>query len=465
MDERFTIVKGNLKSETLVFFIFKFISGILGLVAISIRTHFIEKSIYGNFVLITNSVALIISLAITWVVESAGRYYEKTDNKTVYFTTYLINFVFSYFLGIGLVFLVNIFNGNNLLLAYFPLTISLLFVNGLVNLFYQVFRMSHKTVVYGLTITVSSILNVVVFLLLPKTSGVVTLLLTLITMDIVVILIAFFTLKLFKYFRIKSFSWDLTKKSLKYALPLVVVWGCLWIFNSSDLFIINFFMGKENVGYVAIYSMAHSLSNQSIGIIVSSLTFAVFPRLISQYLNNDFNSISKAITEQVDVCTKICVPAIIGLTALCPLIYSSIINASYNTGGSGRLLVFIFSLTITFSGVENLVIRPWQLDEKTHYMMIIYAISAVLNIALDFLFVYLFGFIAAAIVSCSIVFLRMLAIYVIMYKKKKIHFKVSGLLVAICASMFMMACLERIIYITNNVYVNIILSIFCGVVI
>lgn len=457
--------KKAIKNESLVFFACKVIAGILSLVAISIRTHFIDRTIYSNYVLIAQTISLAISLIITWVVESSGRYYEQTKDKTIFFTTYLMNYLVSYFIGLGILVLLNFANGKDLLLQYFPYAISLFFVNGFVELIHQIFRMSHKTIAYGITIIAAAVLNVVVFLILPKNTNVIVLLLTSIIANLLIVIFAIFYLRIFKFFNIKKYSLSLTKKSIVYAAPLIVVWGCIWIFNSSDVFVINFVLGNKENGEVAIYNVAHSLTTQSIGILTGALTFAVFPKLISQYLANDSNAVSKSISFQVDMCLKICVPAIFGLTAVSPMIYSTIISNSYSFGSSSQLLILLFSLTTVFSGIENLIVRPWQLEEKTTNIMIGYVISAILNLVLDFLFVSLYGFVAAAVVSCSIIFVRMIIIFIIMNKKRNIKFNFLNLFITLLASFFMLAFVKRIIELpVHNNYLKLFTGVFIGLV-
>ena len=456
--DTFKMVK---KNETLWFFVFKCLSGLLTLASVSIRSHFIDKVTYGNYYLIVQSVTLLLSIFITWVVESVGRYYNNTDEKRLY-TTSILNFFISFIIGFGFLFLMNVISGGDVILKYLPYASLLLFFNGTSEIVFQIFRMSHKTKTYCLVTFVSSLLNIIVFLFLPKESGVITLLLTTILINLSIFLFSFFYLKVYSKFSIKLYSFSFTKKCLKYSFPLIVVWGCIWILNSSDTFIINYFYPNSLNGEVGIYNLAHSLSSNTIGLLTSSLGFAVFPKLLSLWNNEDKKNISKDLSTQLYVCCLLCIPAVFGLASLSPFLYSSLISFEYNPNGIAVVLIVLFSITNFVSGIGNLIGRPWQLEEKTYVPMIFSILSAIVNIALDFLFVWLFGYVAAAVVSMAVMIIRTLIMFLIVKKRYKLSITIRPIISSICSAFVMFAFLNRFLSFFNNTYVCLIIGLFIG---
>lgn len=449
------------KNETLWFFVFKCLSGLLALASISIRSHFIDKVTYGNYYLIVQSTTLLLSLFITWVVESVGRYHDNTDVKCLY-TTSILNFLVSFIVGFGFLFLMNIISGGNVILQYLPYAALLLFFNGTSEIVFQIFRMSHKTKTYCLVTFASSVLNVVVFLLLPKESGIIVLLLTTILINISIFVFSFFYLRVYSKFSIKSYSWNFTIKCLKYSLPLVVVWGCIWIFNSSDTFIINYFYPNSLNGEVGVYNLAHSLSSNTIGLLTSSLSFAVFPKLLSLWNHKNKNDISKDLLTHLYICCLLCIPAIFGLASLSPFLYASLISSEYNPNGIAVVLIILFSITNFISGIGNLIGRPWQLEEKTYVPMIFSIVSALFNIALDFLFVWLFNYVAAAVVSMIVMMIRTLIMFSIVKKRYNLSISIRPIVSSFCSAFAMFAFLKRFLLFFDNAYVCLAVGLFAG---
>ena len=449
------------KNETLWFFVFKCLSGLLTLASVSIRSHFIDKVTYGNYYLIVQSVTLLLSLFVTWVVESVGRYHNNTDEKCLY-TTSILNFLISFIVGFGFLFLMNIISGGNVILEHLPYAALLLFFNGTSEIVFQIYRMSHKTKTYCFVTFVSSVLNVVVFLVLPKESGIVTLLLTTILINSLVFFFSFFNLRVYSKFSIKSYSLKFTIKCLKYSLPLVVVWGCIWIFNSSDTFIINYFYPNSLNGEVGLYNLAHSLSSNTIGLLTSSLSFAVFPKLLSLWDSNDKNTICKDISMQIYICCLLCIPAVFGLASLSPFLYVSLISSEYNPNGIAIVLIVLFSVTNFVSGIGNLIGRPWQLEEKTYVPMIFSVLSAIVNIALDFLFVWLFNYVAAAVVSMVVMVVRTFIMFLIVKKRYKISLSIQPIILSIYSAFTMFVFLKRFLSFFSNAYVCLVIGLFSG---
>lgn len=451
------------KNESLTFFIFKCVAGILSLAAISIRTHFIDPISFGNYSLITSSISLLISFFFTWIVESCGRFYEETDNKKMFFSTYLILFIVSFLLSVGGLFLVNFFTGKGLILKYFLYSLILLFTMGFADICYQIFRMSHQISAYCFLTLFSSLFNILVFILLPRSFGIVALFITTISINTFVAVVFFFYFRIHHLFSFKSFSFSLFKESIKYSLPLIAVWACIWIFNSSDIFVINFFYPESTGGEIGVYNLAHSLSNQTIGIITSSFTFAVFPKAITLWNQKKYGELNKTLSYQTDLLIKITLPAVIGLCMITPLLYSTMLSSKYNPNGIVQYLIICFGLTTLTNSISNIFSRVWQLENRTYLSMIFSVSSAILNIALDFLFVWLFGFVAAAVVSFSIITLRSIIICLIIRKKYKIHISTIPILKSTICSLGIIMIVLGVTHCFNNNLIALIISVVISI--
>jgi len=174
---------------------------------------------------------------------------------------------------------------------------------------------------------------------------------------------------------------------------MIGVWGVTWILNYSDRYIIKMFYSSYEVG---LYDVASKLAENSINMLITSLSMAMMPILIDKYNDKGKKEAEKTHKEFLRYYFLIVIPAILGLIGIRKYVYGTLINASYIEGVD---VVIYIAISMFFSGFNQFIYKLWQLKEKTGKILIFMIISVVINIVLNILLIPKYGFIAAAITT------------------------------------------------------------------
>ena len=126
----------------------------------------------------------------------------------------------------------------------------------------------------------------------------------------VIILIAFLTIVSQIGFVIPRFTY--IREYLQFSLPLTPNTLVRWVTESSDRYLVTYFLGLESVG---IYSAACSFGNL-IQLFVSPLQLILFPELSKLYDENRIDEIVIYMSHSLRYFLLISIPAVFGLSAL-----------------------------------------------------------------------------------------------------------------------------------------------------
>ena len=425
----------NKNKRTLLFLITKIIAGFASIIAISIRSMYINPTQYSDYYFIVQFIGIINIVLISWISESCARYYDSTSDKKVFYSTYLTSLFVGILLSIFTIFSIGYFIGDSIVYDYAWLVIGVIILSSLSDVLSQIFRMTNKVVMFSIIMIFSSISNIIVFILLPKSMGISSLFLTTIFVNSILVIFSFFYLKIYKYYSIKTFSVLLLQKSLKYSLPLIIVWGSIWIFSSSNTYVIKYLIGDAQVSY---YNMAHTITFQSLGIIPNSFIFSIFPTLVSFWNLKEYKKVENEIGKSLTISLKFFVPAAIGLCCISPFLYGTIINANYNPNNEGSFLIIIFSLGLMINFIHEIIIRIWNLEEKTTFIAISGAASSLFSLVLSILLLYIFrNYLLAGIVYLITVTIRTIIVFFVIRRKWKIRVMAKEILVSLIFSITM----------------------------
>lgn len=181
------------------------------------------------------------------------------------------------------------------------------------------------------------------------------------------------------------FKIEYWKYALKVDLPLIPHYLSLVLLNNSDRIMINKFCGMT---YTAFYSVAYNVA-MLMQIIVSSINSSFNPWLYQRLLENNYKIIRK-ITKYLLV--------IVAFTSLIPAIFApevlSILGSKEYIEAVKVIppltcCVFIMFIYTLFSNIELFY-------NKSNYIMIGSLSATVINLVLNYIFIKLFGYSAAA---------------------------------------------------------------------
>lgn len=174
-------------------------------------------------------------------------------------------------------------------------------------------------------------------------------------------------------------------KALKFNIPLIPHYLSLIVLGQSDRIMIQKMIGEEEVG---IYSLAYQIS-MLMTIIISGIDGALVPWEYENFSKENFKKVS-------NICIKIAV--IVGVLIILAILISP--ELVMFLGGekyeNSIWIVPAVSLSVFFMYTYGLFSSIEFYYGYTKFVMIASTLSAVLNVALNFIFIKLYGYVAAA---------------------------------------------------------------------
>jgi len=182
------------------------------------------------------------------------------------------------------------------------------------------------------------------------------------------------------------------KSYLKYGLPLMPSGIILWIIQSSDRYIIGYFMEVEDVG---IYTAAYTLANAII-FFLGPLQVVLLPMVSKSYDEGDVVKTRAYLKYSLKYLMTLSIPAAFGLSVLAyPLL--RILTTIEFTAGS--MVVPVLAFGILSYTLYQVCMHTLYLVKKTIWILSLLCISAGLNIGLNILLIPNLGILGAAVAA------------------------------------------------------------------
>jgi O-antigen/teichoic acid export membrane protein len=231
----------------------------------------------------------------------------------------------------------------------------------------------------------------------------------------VIILIAFMTIVSQIGFIIPRFTY--IREYLQYSLPLTPNTLVRWVSESSDRYLVTYFMGLTSVG---IYSAACSFGNL-IQLLVSPLQLILFPELSKLYDEGKINDVETYMSHSLRYFLLVAFPAVFGLSALSkPLL----IIFTTEDFVSGWIVIPIIAFSGLLAGICQIFTNTLLIVKKTKVPTYISFAAAVLNVLINLLLIPSVGIIGAALSTLlSYFFMAILCMHVsLKYIKHDFYF-------------------------------------------
>lgn len=242
-------------------------------------------------------------------------------------------------------------------------------------------------------------------------------------------------------------------KYLRFSLPLAPNSLIRWITDSSDRYIVGFLLGTASVG---IYSAAYNIGNL-VYLFVLPLQVILFPQLSKLYDNGEIEEAKTYIFYSLKFFLLISVPSVIGLAVLAKQILFLLTTIEFTEGSS---VIPLVALSALFAGLFQIIINILLLCKKTKYNFWIQVISALSNIALNFILIPLIGIIGAAIATLFSFILMFIVSYIVTIKYLRFKIDIVFILKIILSSILM-----GVIVLFLKDQISLIPKIFAGIII
>lgn len=183
------------------------------------------------------------------------------------------------------------------------------------------------------------------------------------------------------------------KQYLSFGLPNVLSEISGWIIQSSDRYLIGFFMGALFVGY---YAPAYTLGCYTY-FFTGPLVYILPAVLSKHYDENKMDEVKKYLKYSLKYFLLLSIPAFFGLSILSKkfLTYLSTPEIAQHS----YFVVPFVALSMLLLGVYAIISDIINLKKKTHINGAIWLIAAILNLGLNFIFVPRLGILGAAITT------------------------------------------------------------------
>ena len=370
-----------------------------GFILLPLITKTLGAYDYGIWAQISITISLLTPMALLGLSMALVRFLSaEKDPERIREGLYSI-IVFVLFTGSGISFLVLLLSDPLAVSVFGDITTSpyikagsfLILLSALNQLALFYFRISQQTRTFAI-FTIFRVFGqlFLVLALLLSGFGVMGVILAHLTVDAALFVVAMVRIIAQVGFALPKFTY--LTEYLRYSLPLTPNSLIRWITDSSDRYLIGFFLG---VGSVGIYSAAYAIGNL-VQLFISPIQFILFPTLSKLYDEGKSNDVKVYLSYSMKYFLFIAIPAVFGLTVLSKPLLEIFTSPEFVPGSS--VIPFI-ALAGLMAGVFQIVINITHLVKRTQFNLVIHVIAAVINVILNVLLIPMIGILGAAIAT------------------------------------------------------------------
>jgi O-antigen/teichoic acid export membrane protein len=179
---------------------------------------------------------------------------------------------------------------------------------------------------------------------------------------------------------------------LRYGLPLTATLALAFVVNSSDRFLIAWFMGEGSAG---LYSAAYDLGQQTMTLLMTVVNLAAYPLAVRALEEKGERETQEQLRQNATVLLAVAIPSAVGIAVLAQNVSAVLLGASFHKDAS--LLLPWVAMAILLSGVRAYHFDlAFQLGRHNVGQIWIAGAAALLNVALNLLWIPHYGIIGAA---------------------------------------------------------------------
>ena len=220
------------------------------------------------------------------------------------------------------------------------------------------------------------------------------------------------------------------KQYLQFSLPLTPGSLIRWITESSDRYMVTYFLGLRSVG---VYSAACSIGNL-IQLFVSSLQLILLPELSKLFDENKMDEVRIYMSHSLRYFLLISIPAVFGLSALAKPLLGILTTEDFL---SGWVVIPIIAFSGLLAGVFQIFVNTMLLVKQTKTATYINIVAAVSNVLINILLIPSVGIVGASLSTLFSYFLMAVLCMHVSLKQFKLDFYFHDIAKSILSSMAM----------------------------
>jgi len=183
------------------------------------------------------------------------------------------------------------------------------------------------------------------------------------------------------------------KEYLSFSLPTIPGDISSWVIQSSDKYLIGFFLGTLFVGY---YAPAYTLGS-CLAFFIAPLSFILPAKLSEHHNTNEIDEVKNYLKHSLKYFLAVAIPSFFGLSILSKQILTIFSTTEIANNSYGIVPLVAFSTLI--SGAYVVIAQALSLKKKTSISGLIWVAAALLNLGGNFIFIPRFGIMGAAITT------------------------------------------------------------------
>ena len=221
-----------------------------------------------------------------------------------------------------------------------------------------------------------------------------------------------------KYIKLKfRFNFSYWKKFIRQSYPIGVMAIVVFVYFKTDTLLLSVLKSNVEVG---IYNVAYKVL-ENISFFPTMIIGLIFP-IISQAIVTDKNRFKDILNKTFKVFLLLTVPLVVGTVFLSNGVINLIGGAGFSESALVlRILVFALA-AIFFGNFFNAILIAGNLQKKLMYIL---AGAAVFNIVSNLIFIPLFSYLAAAIISVATEMIVVVSAGVLVFKELNYRPKVE----------------------------------------
>lgn len=380
----------SLAKNTAIFAIGTFSSKVLSFIMVFFYSRAMQTDEFGVLDIIVNSASLLLPIAMLGITNGIIRFGLDDENKkSDVFTTALISVAIGF--GLLLAFSPLIMKVEDLR-KYIVLLYLYVLMSSLRHICSYFIRADNRVKLYaadGVFSTFMTCLLTIIFLI-PLKMGIRGYLLAVILADFSSVIFLSIGGKIFKNIKFKGLNTSLTRRMIRFSVPLIPTSLLWWVINVSDRYFVKYMIGADANG---LYSVAYKIPT------VLTLVATIFLDAwqISAVKENTYPDRNRFYTNVFASFSGLVFVASAVLILFAKFVTKILLAESYYT--SWRyipllMLATVFSCFVTFLGDIYLV------EKRSVSTLLTTVIGAVLNIFLNYLLIPSYGPNGAAFATC-----------------------------------------------------------------
>lgn len=379
----------ELIKNTVIIFLGKACTQLISFLLLPLYTKYLITEEYGIVDLITTYVALLVPVLTLQLEMATFRFLvdnRENNNRKVEIISTVLKLILIMSILVLLIYLIVVQFIN---IKYKYLISGVIFSCIYSSILLQIARGFGENIKYSIGCCVSGIstviLNVILIVGLKMSAD--GMLISMILANTLTFIYLIISLKLNKFFKLKTFDLNLSKQLLKYSIPLVPNGISWWIVNASDRTIISSFLGVASNGIYAVSNKFSSLFMGVFNVFLLSWTESTSLHIEDEDRNDFF---SKTMNMIIRLFITLCMLII----SVMPFVFSILIDKKYNEAYNNIPILLIAMLFNIVVGLDSAIYIAKKMTKQVMYTSLI---SALINVVINLLLIRYMGLYAASI--------------------------------------------------------------------